>query len=83
MERREYTGYSNTRGGYNSYAGYSQFKLKENPEEEKTFEVKKENVLEAEAQEKEIGEGLERNFEREKVKDTPNEKVGYDENTQV
>jgi hypothetical protein len=95
MERVEYAGYNQSKGGFNAMSGFKLFKKSIKPESDDTTNpqavVKSENLQETDTvpinQQVvgdvtiEKGDGLDRNFRREKVKDLPNEKVGYQENT--
>lgn len=97
MDRRHYGGYNQSKGGYNALSGYKQFIKADKPEEDDTTNPQAEVKLENIPEEDNIditqqvvgdvsmvkGDGLDKVFTREKVADTPNEKVGYDENIQL
>jgi len=97
MERHNRIGYNQASGGFNAMCGFRQFSKFVRADEDDTTnyqaEVKSQNRLEEDnipdnqqtvgdvSMEK--GDGLDKNFVREKVKDTPKEKVGFDENVDV
>ena len=97
MDRRHYGGYNQSKGGYNALSGYKQFIKADKPDVDDTTnpqaEVKLENIPEEDNTDitQQVvgdvsmvkGDGLDKVFTREKVADTPNEKVGYDENIQL
>lgn len=97
MERLQYAGYNQSKGGFNAMSGFKNFLKAETPEQDDTTnpqaEVKQPNLQETDNTpinqqvvgdvSIEKGDGLDRNFRREEVKDLPNEKVGYQETTQL
>jgi len=95
MERVEYAGYNQSKGGFNAMSGFKIFKKAVKPEQDDTTNtqavVKQPNLQETDNTPInqqvvgdvtiEKGDGLDRNFRREVVKDLPKEKVGYQETT--
>ena len=95
MERVEYAGYNQSKGGFNAMCGFKNFLRARKPEEDDTTNpqavVKQPNLQETDNTpinqqvvgdvSIEKGDGQDRNFRREEVKDLPKEKVGYQENT--
>ena len=94
MNRQQFVGYSNQKGGYNAMSGYAQFLAHKKADlDDDTNEkavVKPENIEPTdnlpETQKAtgdismEKGDGEDKTFTREKLSDVPTEKVGYNEN---
>lgn len=98
MNRQIGIGYNQSKGGFNSLCGYSQYDKAMATDEDDTTNlqasVKTENKQKTDdtpdnqevvgdVLHGENGEGLNNNFTREKVSDLPTQKVGYQENTQM